>query len=127
VTSITFDLVVDGIDEVHQVFTSVASAVAFFNDKEMDLGSLASGQTLGNNTLTIQAGLTISGASLGTSFYGHLITGEKSTASSHGAAQALTQSAAAFGASAAAQPATTVSSPSAREARFMAAPHFAAA
>ena len=39
-TSITFDLVVNGVDVVHDVFTSVAAARTFFTDHAMDLGPL---------------------------------------------------------------------------------------
>jgi hypothetical protein len=80
-TSMTFVLDVDGIQEVDQTFTSAAAAKTYFTDDALNLGSLASGQPLGGSTLSIQATLTVTGATAGSDFEGDLIIGDPPAAS----------------------------------------------
>jgi hypothetical protein len=74
-TSMTFDLFADGVDFIHQTFTSAAAAKTFFTNHAFDLGSLASGQ-LGANTLTLHAVMSITTVASGSGFYGDLIIGD---------------------------------------------------
>ncbi|MEO8927789.1 MAG: hypothetical protein ABI306_11575, partial [Caulobacteraceae bacterium] len=94
VTGVTFDLVADGIDVIHQTFTTAAAAKAFFTNNAIDVGSLVAGQPLGGNTLTLQATLSITSTSAGSAFYGGLIIGDPprtavATNAHHGLIQAM--------------------------------------
>jgi hypothetical protein len=83
VTSVTFDLYADGIDEIHQVFATAAQAVTYFSNHAFDLGSLATGQPLGANTLNLQATLSVTSTTAGGGFYGDLIIGDPPKANTH--------------------------------------------
>ncbi|MGI9170719.1 MAG: hypothetical protein ACR2FH_11205, partial [Caulobacteraceae bacterium] len=74
-TAMTFDLFADGIDVIHQSFTSAAAATTFFTNHAFDLGSLAGGK-LGANTLTLHAVMSITTNAAGSGFYGDLIVGD---------------------------------------------------
>jgi hypothetical protein len=76
VTNVTFDLYADGIQEVHQVFATAAQAATWFTNHAIDLGSLASGQPLGANSLTLQVVLSVTSTTAGGGFYGDLILGD---------------------------------------------------
>jgi hypothetical protein len=77
VESVTFTLVADGDTVINQTFSSAAQALAYFsNDGIGSLGSLASGGTLGANTLTLKATLTVTTLGAGSGFYGGLIIGD---------------------------------------------------
>jgi len=95
ITGVTFDLYADGIDLVHRVFSTGAEAKRFFTDDAVDLGSLASGQTLGADTLTLKAVLTVTSSAAGSGFYGDFIVGDppgagaKLTPALHGLIQAV--------------------------------------
>jgi hypothetical protein len=73
--SMTFDLFADGVDVIHQTFTSAAAAVTFFTNNAIDVGSLASGALSGSN-LTLQAVMSITTTAAGQGFYGNLIIGD---------------------------------------------------
>jgi len=66
---------VDNVTEINQTFTSAASAVAYFSDNAMNLGSLAAAPFTAN-TLTMQAVLTVTTDSEGSGFYGGIIIGD---------------------------------------------------
>jgi len=69
-------VVADGITEVDQIFSSAASAQAFFTDKTLNLGSLAAGQPLGGDTLTLNVSLTVNLSYPNSGFSGSLIIGD---------------------------------------------------
>ena len=48
-TKLTFDIYADGADVLHQAFSSVAAATAYFTDHAIDLGSLSSGPLSGDS------------------------------------------------------------------------------
>jgi hypothetical protein len=93
VTRVVFRLEADGQTVVSKVFTSAAAAVAYFTNDAIDLGSLASGQALGADTLTLSATLTVTSDKAGSGFYGDIILGEPAPAH-----QSLPAAMAAFGA-----------------------------
>ena len=64
------------VDVIHQTFSSAAAAKSFFTNHAFDLGSLASGQPLGANTLTLHAVMSITTNVAGSGFYGDLIIGD---------------------------------------------------
>jgi len=83
VTSVTFTLVADGITEINQTFSSAAAALAYFKDgvpTYIGSSSLASGEPLGGNTLTLKATLSVTTDGAGSGFYGGLIIGDGPTA-----------------------------------------------
>ncbi|MGI8841123.1 MAG: hypothetical protein ACR2F8_10155, partial [Caulobacteraceae bacterium] len=97
-TGLTFDLYADGMDVVHQAFTSAAAAQSYFTDHPIDLGSLASG-ALSGNSLTLRAVLSVTSASGGSGFYGDLILGDPPAAATPAAApQRFAQAMAGLGA-----------------------------
>jgi hypothetical protein len=78
-TGLTFDLFADGVDVIHQAFTSAATAQSYFTDHAIDVGSLAKG-ALSGNTLTLQAVMSVTSASAGSGFYGGLVIGDPALA-----------------------------------------------
>jgi hypothetical protein len=99
-TSMTFDLTADGVDVADQTFTSTSAAETYFDDDAIDLGSLASGQTLGADTLSLTATLTITTDAAGSGFYGDLIIGDPPKATSAASAHRFIAAAASFSATA---------------------------
>jgi len=76
VTGLTFDLYADGVDVIHQAFTTATAAQTYFTNNAVDLGSLASG-TLSGNTLTLKAVMSVTTTTTaGSGFYGGLIIGD---------------------------------------------------
>ena len=59
VTGVTFDLYADGVDVIHQTFTTAAAAKTYFTNHSIDVGSLATGAALGADTLTFTATLSV--------------------------------------------------------------------
>jgi len=98
VTGVTFDLYADGADLIHQTFATAAAALTWFTDNAVDLGSLAAGQPLGGNTLTLQAVLTVTSTSAGSGFYGDLIIGDPPTQSASPSHQKFIEAMSGFGA-----------------------------
>ena len=74
-TSMTFDLYADGVDVIHQTFSTAAAAKTYFTNNAIDLGSLATG-ALSGNTLTLRATMSITTNVAGSGFYGGLIIGD---------------------------------------------------
>jgi hypothetical protein len=90
-SSMTFDLYADGIDVVHQTFTSAKAATTFFTNNAIDLGSLASG-ALSGSTLNLQATMSITSSTAGSGFFGSVIVGDPPAAggaSTQGFVQAM--------------------------------------
>ena len=75
-TSLSFDVYADGTDVVHRVFNSAAAAKTFFTNHAIDLGSLASGQPLGADTLSLHVVVSITTDTPGSRFYGDMILGD---------------------------------------------------
>jgi hypothetical protein len=99
VTGVAFDLYADGNDVLSKTFATASDAQSWFTDKAVDLGSLASGQPLGANTLTLRAVLTVTTDSAGSGFSGDIILGDpKPQAVSTPSAGQFIQATAAFGA-----------------------------
>jgi hypothetical protein len=98
VTGVTFDLYADGNDVLSKTFATASDAQSWFTDKAVDLGSLASGQPLGANTLTLRAVVTVTTDSAGSGFSGDIILGDpKPQAVSAPSAGQFIQATAAFG------------------------------
>jgi hypothetical protein len=76
VTGVTFQLYVDGMEEIDQTFATVAAAKTYFTNDAVNLGSLANGQTLGADTLSISATLSITSDAANSGFFGDLIIGD---------------------------------------------------
>lgn len=74
-TSLTFTLTGDGHTLISQTFTTVAAADAFFADRAVDLGSLATGQ-LSGGPLTLVAKLTLTTDAPGSGYYLQMIAGD---------------------------------------------------
>ncbi|HEV2364755.1 MAG TPA: hypothetical protein VGS12_11230, partial [Caulobacteraceae bacterium] len=87
-SSLTFTLVGDGQTLISQTFTTLAAAQTYFSDHALDLGSLASG-ALSNNTLGLQATLTLTETSAGAGFYVQAIVGDPPGAAAGGPARFL--------------------------------------
>jgi hypothetical protein len=97
VTGVTFDLFADGHDVLHEAFASGAAAQAWFTNNAVDLGSLASGQTLGANTLALRAVMTVTTDAAGSAFTGNIIVGDPPPArATPGAALPLVSAMASF-------------------------------
>ena len=88
VTGVSFDLYADGTDVLSKTFTSASAARTWFTDNAVDLGSLASGQPLGADTLTLRAVLTVTSNTAGSGFYGDIIVGDPPSAPHASAAPA---------------------------------------
>ncbi len=71
-TSLAFDIYADGVDVLHEVFSTVAAATSFFTNRAIDLGSLASG-ALSGDTLTLSAVMSITSSSVGAGFSAGMI------------------------------------------------------
>ncbi len=71
-TSLTFDIYADGVDVLHEVFSTVAAATSFFTNHAIDLGSLASG-ALSSDTLTLSAVMSITSSTVGSGFSAGMI------------------------------------------------------
>ena len=76
VTAVQFDLLVDGTDVLSQTFASAGAAKTWFTNHAVDLGSLASGATLGADTLTVQATLSVTADASGSGFYAGILVGD---------------------------------------------------
>jgi hypothetical protein len=79
-SSLTFDLYADGTDIVHESFSSVANAEAFFSDDALDLGSLATAP-LGSTPLSLRAVMSVTGSSAGGGFDASLLFGNPAASS----------------------------------------------
>src|SRR5207253_8269133 len=77
-TSLTLDVYVNGVDEVHQAFTSASAAKAFFTDNSIDLGQIGAGDLTGS-TLNIQAVMSISTSKAGAGLFGGVMIGDPAT------------------------------------------------
>jgi hypothetical protein len=79
--SLTFDLYADNNDVIHQTFTTLSAAVAYFTNNAVDVGSLATG-SLSGATLNLEATISVVTRAAGTGVYGDLIIGESGKAAS---------------------------------------------
>ena len=110
-SGMTFDLYADGVDVVHETFSSAKAATTFFTNNAIDLGSLASGP-LSGSTLNLRATMSITASAAGSGFSGSIIVGDPPTASG-ASAQGFVQAMAGMigGASAVASSASAAASP----------------
>ena len=94
VTGVAVDLYADGLHVLHKTFTTAALAQTWFTNNAVDLGSLASGQKLGADDLTLRAVMTVTTDAGGSGFSGDIIVGDPAgaaspSASSHGLVAAM--------------------------------------
>jgi hypothetical protein len=106
VTGVTFDLYADGVDVIHESFSSGAAAQTYFTDNAVDVGSLSTG-ALSGSSLSLKEMLTVTSTAPGSGFYGQAIIGDAPAVPVGGGAHlGLIQAMAAFGA-----PAPAISNP----------------
>ena len=91
VLQVNLDIYVNGVDVDSQKFYNDAQARAYFTDNSVDLGSLATG-----NTLSLREVMTVTTINPGTGFYGDLIIGDPPPAHPAPRAHQLAQAMATF-------------------------------
>jgi hypothetical protein len=90
-TSLTLDVYVNGVDEVHEAFTSASAAKTYFTDHAVDLGPIGAGDLTGG-ALDIQAVMSITTSKASSGFFGGILIGDPATAAVSPSATAFTQS-----------------------------------